>query len=112
MPKPTNRSYIPYALDACQLLGSLIREARLDRRMSAEELAQRSATSRSLVQRVEAGDPGCSIGAVFNMAAVLKVQLFGMDSRALARHLDVVQGKLKLLPKHAYRTVEDVDDDF
>ncbi len=112
MTKPAKRSHHPYVVDACALLGSLIRESRLDRRMTVAELAERSATSRGLVNRVETGDPGCSIGAAFEMATVLRISLFSLDDDALARHLYAVRGRLTLLPKYARKTNAKVKDDF
>jgi len=49
-------------------LGADIHEARLKRRLPMTVVAERAFTSRSTLQRVEAGDPGVSVGIV---AAVL-----------------------------------------
>ena len=50
-------------------LGADLREARQRRRLTMAVVAERAFTSRSTLQRVEAGDPGVSIGIY---AAVLQ----------------------------------------
>lgn len=50
-------------------LGTDIHEARLRRRLTMAVIAERAFTSRATLQRVEAGDPGVSIGIY---AAVLQ----------------------------------------
>ena len=52
------------------LLASQIKLARKERKMTAQELADRVGISRGLVQRIEKGDPGCQIGAVFEAATI------------------------------------------
>ena len=59
----------PAARRALRKLGEDIRDARLRRGLPMELVAQRAATSRPTVARVEKGDPGVSIGIV---AAVLQ----------------------------------------
>ena len=55
MPKLT-RPYSPTARKAAELLGLMIRAARLERNMTAQELAERAGGSRPLLSRVEKGD--------------------------------------------------------
>ena len=74
MPKPAIRPYSRYSRDAALLLGQLIRRARLERKITTTELAERAGLSRGLVQRIEQGDPGCAIGAVFEAAAIVGVR--------------------------------------
>ncbi len=112
MPKPAARAYTPYAKDACALLGSHIREARIDRRMTVAELAERTGVSRGLVNRAESGDMGCSIGVVFEMAALLGIELFQLQPLPLLRELQHSRTKLTLLPKYVRKINEEVNDDF
>ena len=65
MPKVATRPISRYTQTALELLGQTIRAERIAGRMSAEQLAARAGISRSLLQRVEKGDPGCAIGVVF-----------------------------------------------
>lgn len=112
MPKPATRPYSRYSLEALALFGGLIREGRLARRLTTQELATRAGISRALLQRIEAGDPGCGIGAVFETAAIAGVPLFSLDARALATASSHQVNKLALLPKAVRPTASKVKDDF
>ena len=69
------------------LLGALIREARNERKFTAQELADRAGISRGLLQRIEKGNLKCEIGAVFEVAAIVGIKLFEADGSALAKQL-------------------------
>lgn len=112
MANRSSRPISPYAKEACELLGSLIQESRIQKGMTIAEMAERAGVSRGLVARVEAGDLGCSIGVVFEMAALLKIELFGLDPRNLSSHLAMKQDKIKLLPQRVRKAKEAVYDDF
>ena len=99
MPKIKDRPYSPYTKDALQLFRQLIREARIVKKLSTSELAVRIGISRALLQRIEKGNPGCSIGVVFEAAAICGVTLFELDQRSLARSLAHQSTKLALLPQ-------------
>lgn len=75
MPKSQPRAYSRYTVDAASLLGNLIRVARKVRKLSAQELADRAAISRSLLLRIEKGDVRCAIGTVFEVASIVGVPL-------------------------------------
>ena len=106
--KPHSR----YAKDAAVLLGQLIRKARIDRKMTAEELAGRAGLSRGLLRRIESGDLGCTLGAVFEAAAIAGVPLFNADERALASTLAPNSAMMVLLPKSVRTSHETPNDDF
>jgi transcriptional regulator with XRE-family HTH domain len=113
MAKPTNRSYSRYTKGAMQLLASLIREARIEHKMTAQELAVRAGISRGLLQRIEKGDLRCEIGAAFEVAFIVGVPLFGMDDEAkLELQLEQTRAKLALMPKSIRKTKKQVKDDF
>lgn len=112
MPKPLDRPTSRYARDASLLLGQTIRLARIDRRMTTEELAQRAGLSRGLVGRIERGEIGCSIGAVFEAAAVVGVRLFDADQSALTSQLAANKATLTLLPQAVRTANRPVKDDF
>lgn len=112
MAKAKNRTYSRYTREAVELFAVLIREARIERKLPAKELAERAGISRGLLQRIEKGDPNCSLGAVFEVAYLLGIQLFDSDERSLASNLAMRKEKLSLLPKMARKPVRGVDDDF
>jgi transcriptional regulator with XRE-family HTH domain len=110
--KPVTRPYSQYSLDALQLLGQLVREGRLAKALTTTELATRAGISRALLQRIERGDPGCSIGAVFETAVICGVQLFESDERPLTAMLTRHSEKLSLLPKSVRAQKLKVNDAF
>ncbi len=112
MKSSKNRSYSPIARDAAILLGKMIYTARIQRKMTAAELAERAGVSRGLVSRVEKGDMGTAIGAVFEMAAILGVPLFEVEPDRLRQRLEHARTVSALLPKRAFHSRAKVDDDF
>ncbi len=101
-----------HSLLALQLLGQLIREGRLRKGFNTTDLSARAGISRALLQRIERGDAGCSIGACFEVAALCGVALFEPDESALAKRLSAHTEKLALLPKAIRSTKADLHDDF
>ena len=112
MIKPVSRPYSQYSLNALELLGQLVREARQTRALTAADLAARAGISRALLARIERGDPGCSIGAVFEVATICGVPLFDQEQRQLATLLALQRGKMTLLPKTVRARIKGVKDDF
>jgi transcriptional regulator with XRE-family HTH domain len=112
MPKPASRSYSRYSQEAAVLLGQLIRRARIEKRITIEELAERSGLSRGLVHRIEKGDLGCAIGAVFETAAIVGVRLFDADQSTLTREISANASTLALLPQSIRTSTAPVKDDF
>lgn len=112
MAKPTTRPYSRYSHDAVVMLGQLIRRARIERKMTTTELAERAGLSRGLVQRIEKGDPGCGIGAVFEAAAIVGVRLFDADQTALTNAIGANTAILTLLPKAVRVSKVEAKDDF
>lgn len=112
MPKTATRAYSRYSRDAAELLGQLIRRARTERKMTAQQLAERAGFSRGLVQRIERGDPGCAVGAVFEAAAIVGVRLFDADQTALSGMIETNKTVLSLLPQAARSSRIEAKDDF
>ena len=112
MPKSITRTYSRYTCEAVALLGALIREARNERKITAQELADRAGISRGLLQRIEKGNPKCEIGAVFEVATIVGIKLFDADEKTLIKTLRQTKEKLTLLPKYVRKTAKEVHDDF
>lgn len=112
MAKPLNRSTSRYAREAADLLGIMIRNARTERALTIVDVAERAGVSRGLVHRIENGDMGCSIGAVFEVATIVGVPLFEAEPTTLTRHLSMARDKLNLLPKKVRKAANEVKDDF
>ena len=112
MPKATMKAHSRSALMGVTVIGRLIKVKRLERRMRAIDLAERAGISRALLYRIEKGDPSCSVGAVFEVAAILGAPPFD-EANAMTMAFDLARiGKdLERLPRGT-RSVRKVSDDF
>ncbi len=112
MAKIASRARSVYTRNALALLARLIRAARKERQFTEIDLAERAGISRDLLRRIEKGDPRCSIGAVFEVATLVGVDLFNGDEEELSQRLRQAKEKLALLPDRVRKKVKTVDDDF
>jgi transcriptional regulator with XRE-family HTH domain len=111
MPK-AKRPRSRYAKTAAALLGQLIRKARIDKKMTAEEVAERAGLSRGLLRRIENGDLGCALGAVFETAAVVGLRLFDADEATLDGALASNTAVMTLIPKAVHGPRAKPNDNF
>ena len=107
-----NRTYSRYTVEGLAVLAKMIRLGRLQRRLTAQELAERVGVSRSTLQRIEKGDPGVEIGLMFEAAAIVGIKLFDADERGIAALSERADDRIALLPRHVYKAGRKVDDDF
>jgi transcriptional regulator with XRE-family HTH domain len=101
-----------YAKAAAILLGQLIRKARIDKKMTAAEVAERAGLSRGLLRRIENGDLGCALGSVFETASIVGVSLFNSDEATLGGALASNTAVMALLPKAIRAPRAKPDDNF
>jgi transcriptional regulator with XRE-family HTH domain len=106
------RAYSRPVRHACELLGTEIRQGRIERHWPIRELAERAGVTPRTVVRVERGDPTVGIGICFDLAVLCGVPLFGTDRAGLARELADSRSRLTLLPAAARRRRPQADDDF
>ena len=106
------RTYSPYTVEAAQLLGAQIRDARRERRWSQHELADRAGITRETLSKVERGDLSVGLGTAFEVAALAGVPLFHEDRARLSIDLDRTLARSALLPQRVRTRKEDVKDDF
>jgi transcriptional regulator with XRE-family HTH domain len=111
-PRRVARAYSRQTKEAAALLGQLIREGRIDRRLSVQALAERIGVSRDLMQRIEHGDPRAGLGVAFEAAVVVGVPLFTAEPSRLASERARVAEKLSLLPKAVHARTDEVKDAF
>ena len=112
MVKPISRMYSTTTREALGLIGQMIRLGRIERKMTAAELAARAGLSRDLLQRIERGNPGSSIGAVFEAATIVGINLFEGGPPTMTDQRRATQGRLALLPRAARKAKQAVHDDF
>lgn len=109
MPKRT-RAYSRTVRNAAQLLGAQIRQARIERHWSAQELAERAGISVDTLRKVERGDPTVSLGVAFDVAALVGVPLFFEDRSRLASETARARERIVLMPQRVRSPA--VNDDF
>ena len=112
MAKPAHRAYSRQNLEALEVLAKMIRASRIDRKMSAQEMADRAGISRPLLRRIERGDPSCAIGSVFEVAAIAGVPLLGDEPNRLETQRSALTEKLSLLPQRVRKPKRVIRDDF
>ncbi len=101
------------ARHALGIFAAMIRAARMQRGMTAAELAERVGVSRGVIQRMEAGEPGTSIGASFEAAVVLGLPLFDVPTSQLRALHGQKQQVNTLLPMRAFQArFAKPDNDF
>ena len=105
-------TYSAYTKQAAHLFGATIRAERKARKMTEQDLADRTGVSRSFIKRLEKGNLSCGIGSAFEAAHVLGIQLFDMGQSRLASEIKRTEEKLTLLPKTIHNKVKVIDDDF
>lgn len=106
------RAFAPQTLDAAQVLGAQIAQARRARGWTAAELAERVGVSVRTVSNLEHGLPTVAMGIAFEAATMLGVGLFGADGPELARLARQGRETLALLPSRVHRRRGPVRDDF
>jgi transcriptional regulator with XRE-family HTH domain len=111
MSKPI-RAYSRTVRQAAELLGSLIKEARVERRWTVRELAERAGISTSTLLKVEKGDPSVTLGVAFDVAVLVGVPLFHEDRAGLGKELVRRRDRLTLLPQRVRRSEEDLGNEF
>ncbi len=112
MAKPAHRSYSRYALEATELLGLMIRSARVERKLTVSDVAERAGVSRGLVHRIERGEMSSSIGVAFEVATIVGLSLFDSEPTTLSRHRSMERDRLTLLPQSVRTGTKKVKDDF
>ncbi len=112
MVKKENRTYSRYTQEALRLFAGQIKSTRLERKITAEDLAERAGISRDLLYRIEHADPTCGIGLVFEVAKLLNLTLFQSDYNNLIVQNKIIKDKLALLPRRARTATIEIDDDF
>jgi len=110
MTKP--RTYSKTAQEAVILLGEQIKLGRKQRKWTEHNLAERAGISRATLQKIESGSMSAAVGIVFEVAALVGVNLFEQDKLPLSKHIEQTRDKIALLPKRIQVKTRAVDDEF
>ncbi|WP_367401297.1 helix-turn-helix domain-containing protein [Paraconexibacter antarcticus] len=103
--------FSPQTREAAGLLGAQIAAARLARRWTVDELAERVGVSHPTIRKAERGDPTVGLGVAFEAATVLGVPLFSADPERRSLEVARFQDRLTVLPSRARRPTT-VPNDF
>ncbi len=106
------RTYSKYAREAAVYMGEHIKLGRKQRQWSENNLAQRAGISRATLQKIEKGEMSCAVGLVFEVAALVGVELFESNSLPLVKQIEHTRDKIALLPKRIRDMKTSVQDDF
>ncbi len=98
--------------EAVQLIGTRIRQARIERGWTQDELAGRSGVTTRTVGNVEKGSPSVAIGTVFELATIVGLQMFASDRHELSQLIQQARQRLDLLPDRVRNSNRVVHDDF
>ena len=94
-------SYSRTTLEVASLLGARVREGRLARRWTQNELADRIGVSSDTISKVEHGDPTVALGIALEAARLVGVPLFAQDDIRVSMDRDLTAARLALLPARA-----------
>ena len=107
------RQLTPQARAAVELLGQQVAIARRRRRWTAQQLAERANISEPTLRKVERGDPSVALGTALEVAVLVGVPLFGVDTERLPELATRIEDRLALLPARVTPITNDgLDDDF
>lgn len=106
------RNYSPITREAARLLGAQIRLARIQRRFTQAELAERVGVSTMTMSKIERGDLSVALGSVFEAAAIAGVTLFDSDPDRRFGEVRRVRDLMALLPDQVHERPGQVRDDF
>lgn len=102
---------VPYARDAAELMGHLVRTERLRKRMTIEELSSYARVSKGTISAIENGKPSVAFGNVLNTCAALGIQLFLPTPEELARMTKQQREVVRLMPNRVM-PLKVPDDNF
>jgi DNA-binding XRE family transcriptional regulator len=108
-----DRTYSPCTHEAGVLLGKHVRLGRKEHKWTEHALAERAGISRATLQKIEKGDLRVAIGLVFEVAALVGVELFDDQHSSLVNHIPRADDKLAVLPSAVPKSrTASVDDNF
>lgn len=107
-----SRAYSRTVRQASELLGSQIKGARIERRWTVRELAERAGISTSTLLKVEGGNPTVTLGVAFDVATLVGVPLFDEGRDGLSAKLARQRERLALLPRRVRESGGELENEF
>lgn len=112
MPHSRTRTYSRHSQEAAALLGKSIRLGRRERRLTAQDLADRAGITRTTLRKIENGDMKSEVGLVFEVATLVGVKLFDAAPASIGSYSERIDDRIALLPKTVRKPARDIVDDF
>lgn len=106
------RVYSQTVLDAARLLGSQVRQGRLARHWTVQDLAERAGISKNTLVKVEHGDPSVAFGTALDLAVLVGVPLFYDDRVRLSAESRLAQAQTALIAQRVRPSRDAPDYDF
>ena len=78
-----SRPYLAQTIETARVLGLRVSVGRRERRLRADELAERAGIDVKTLRKVERGDPSVALGTALDVAALVGVSAFGVSLEAL-----------------------------
>jgi len=98
--------------DAARLLGTQVRQGRIARHWTIQELAERGGISKNTVVKVEHGNPSVALGTALDLAVLVGVPLFYADRSRLSDESRRSQERATLIARRVRPTHDVPDYDF
>jgi len=95
-----------------EIIGNMIKAARLERKMSQKELAERMGVSRPTISAIEKGKANVAIGSVFEAAYIVGLSIMEEDSKTIDASSQTIANILKILPSRGRGKKVELDNDF
>lgn len=105
-----HRNYSPATREAAHLLGAEIRLARIRRRFTQAELAERVGVTTRTMAKIEHGDLTVALGSALEAAVIAGVPLFDRDPQRRAGEARRINDLLTLLPQQVHPPRKPRDD--
>lgn len=102
----------PGADAALKHFATLLKNKRVERRVSIADLCDRTGASRPTLTRMFEGEPTVNIGLYFETAWILGLPLFEPDEKRFKREQDHAMEVSKLLPRRVVEKKRPLNDDF
>ena len=77
--KTRKKQILPQAKKTLEMFGGNIKLARLRRKLSMQQVAERAGISRSTLIKIEKGDDGVSLGSYFQVLFVMRLEKDFLD---------------------------------
>lgn len=106
------RTYSPTVNSVAQLLGAQVRQARIERKWTVRDLADRAQISPGTLLKVEHGVPSVALGTAVDVAVLVGVPLFFEDRRRLATEATREQERARFLAQRVRPPASEPDYDF